>query len=182
MKFAGILISLGAAVAQAAAHEFPPPPPGSSVLKPMKHIAPLERRVEAAYLLDAQPSATSAGLTPAGLTLVGTVEVRCKATWNDSAKYRTVWKPAAGWPEGQRFCRAMLTALEGPNKDAGAGWKRIVQGGNPYVQLGCRATGGNTFDQYRSWIRARIDLYTVAAADTTAECGSSGKLGEFYWN
>jgi len=133
--------------------------------------------VEEAFIVNTQGTSIQ---PVTGLTLVGSVEVRCKANWNDAARFRTTWEPPGGWATGQRFCRSNVTALEGPNKNAGAGWVKLVQGGKTFVLLGCRATGGSILDQYRSWVRARVDVYTVSVSDTTTDCPLSGDVGTYY--
>jgi hypothetical protein len=152
--------------------DFPPAPRGTIRLPQM----PMEAPIEQAFML----RALDATILPSGLILAGSVEVRCRASWNDSARFRTLWEPVGGWTAGQRFCRATITALEGPNENAGAGWARILQANRTYVQLGCRAAGGSIFDQYRSWIRARIDVYTVPAGEPATDCQSSGDIGAYY--
>lgn len=170
----GIKLLLMAFSLTASADDFPEPSIDSMPLEQ----SPIEPPVEAGFLLRDKAKLTA----PAGPQekLAGSIEVRCKASWNDSSRFRTWWRPEGGWEPGQRLCRATVTPLEGPNKNAGAGWAKVLRGSEVGLQLGCRATGGSILDQYRSWIRARIDVYTVQEGPSNTSCSNSGSVGSYY--
>lgn len=153
--------------------QFPNPPANAL---PLNNLT-IQDIVQDGFALDIEREFTAA---VNGASLLTSVEVRCKARWGGSSNFNTIWQPKGGWPKGLNFCYSTITPLEGPNENAGAGWLRQNLRSGTWVKLGCRASGGNIFDQYSSWVRARFDIYVAPNPNSISACGRGGdRIGNY---